>query len=293
MSSAPAFFRWWRLLGLRHSTMMFGWCSPLQRLRRAMQNPRLTGPYCGSFHSRPRGNLSPRQRDRDTLGAMRITKFTHSCVRVEKHGSVLVLDPGNFSSPEEIREALEGAEYLMVTHEHPDHYFREPVHEVLNDHTDIQVYATQSAADELRESVKNPERIHSVQGEEEFDVGPFGIRTFGGQHALIHPLIPTIQNVGFMIDDDVYHPGDSLIVPHHITVKHLLLPIHAPWNKLQEVVDFLASVRPQRAFPIHDGLMAENGHAMLTKHLENFGTKYGSEYVRLRPGDSLNLEETS
>ena len=39
------------------------------------------------------------------------------------------------------------------------------------------------------------------------------MRTFGGQHALIHPSIPIVANVGYLIDDAVYHPGDSFIVP--------------------------------------------------------------------------------
>ncbi|WP_030014726.1 MBL fold metallo-hydrolase [Curtobacterium sp. S6] len=224
---------------------------------------------------------------------MRLTKYTHSCIRLDKDGSVLVLDPGNFSSADEIREALDDASFLLITHEHPDHYERETVHAVLNERRDLQVYATQTAADELREAVSNPERIHAVHGEEEFDAGPYHVRTFGGQHALIHPLIPTIQNVGFLIDDNLYHPGDSLIVPHQIRVQNLLIPIHAPWNKLHEVVDFLASVRPKRAFPIHDAMLAENGQGMLTKHATNFGAKYGSQYERLLPGETVTLEETS
>lgn len=224
---------------------------------------------------------------------MKLTKYSHSCVRLEKDGSVLVFDPGNFSSAEEIREALDGASFLLITHEHPDHYERETVHEVLNQRPDLEVYATQTSAEELRAAVSNPERIHVAHGEEEFEVGPYRLRTFGGQHALIHPLIPTIQNVGFLVDDNLYHPGDSLIVPHQIQVETLLVPVYAPWNKLHEVVDFLASVRAKRAFPIHDALLAENGQGMLTKHMTNFGAKYGTQYERLVPGDTLTLEEAS
>ena len=31
---------------------------------------------------------------------MRLTKYTHACVRLEKPGSVLVIDPGTFSEVE-------------------------------------------------------------------------------------------------------------------------------------------------------------------------------------------------
>src|SRR5689334_17707999 len=48
---------------------------------------------------------------------VRITKFTHSCVRIEDTGRVLVIDPGVWSEP----GALLGAHAVLVTHEHVDH----------------------------------------------------------------------------------------------------------------------------------------------------------------------------
>ena len=48
---------------------------------------------------------------------MRVTKFTHSCLRIESDGAVLVVDPGVFSEP----RALTGADAVLITHEHVDH----------------------------------------------------------------------------------------------------------------------------------------------------------------------------
>ncbi len=48
---------------------------------------------------------------------MRLTRFTHSCVRLEVDGRVLVIDPGIWSEP----RALDGADAVLVTHEHVDH----------------------------------------------------------------------------------------------------------------------------------------------------------------------------
>ena len=52
---------------------------------------------------------------------MRITKFTHSCVRLETEAGRLVVDPGVFSGSDELEQALDGVDALLVTHEHPDH----------------------------------------------------------------------------------------------------------------------------------------------------------------------------
>lgn len=48
---------------------------------------------------------------------MRTTEYTHSCVRLEQHGAVLVIDPGTWSEP----RALAGADAVLVSHEHTDH----------------------------------------------------------------------------------------------------------------------------------------------------------------------------
>ena len=50
---------------------------------------------------------------------MLLTKFTHACVRLEKDGTAIVLDPGTFS---EVEEAVDGAAAVLITHEHADHF---------------------------------------------------------------------------------------------------------------------------------------------------------------------------
>jgi hypothetical protein len=49
---------------------------------------------------------------------MRLTKHGHACVTVEKDGRRIVLDPGELT-PE---DATVGAEAVLITHEHFDHF---------------------------------------------------------------------------------------------------------------------------------------------------------------------------
>ncbi len=49
---------------------------------------------------------------------MKLTKYTHSCIKLEKDGKVLLVDPGNFAED----AAFEGVDAILVTHEHPDHF---------------------------------------------------------------------------------------------------------------------------------------------------------------------------
>lgn len=218
---------------------------------------------------------------------MKLTKFTHACVRLEKDGGVLVLDPGTFS---ETDAALAGADAVLITHEHGDHVDVDAVTEALLSNVGLRLYAPDGVAATLRSKAPDAaDRIHTAAEGEDFDVAGFHVRCFGGQHALIHPQIPVVANVGYLVDANVYHPGDSFAVPDGIEVATLLVPIHAPWNKISEVVDFVISVRAPRAFPIHDALLNDTGKGLIEGHVTRIGARYGTEYQHLSSGDSVEV----
>jgi L-ascorbate metabolism protein UlaG (beta-lactamase superfamily) len=219
---------------------------------------------------------------------MLLTKFSHSCVRLEHDGGVVVIDPGTFF---EVEDALEGADAVLVTHEHADHLDVDRVVAVLAADSAVELWAPQGVADTVSGllGAAAGQRIHAVAGGEVFAVAGFAVRTFGGQHALIHPLIPLVANVGFLVDGTLYHPGDSLIVPDGVEVDTLLVPVHAPWSKLAEVVDFVTSVRATRAFQIHDALLNETGLGMVEGHVARLGERYGTAFRHLAVGESVEL----
>ncbi|MHA7222793.1 MBL fold metallo-hydrolase [Arthrobacter sp. RHLT1-20] len=218
---------------------------------------------------------------------MLLTKFTHACVRLEKDGRALVFDPGTFS---ETAQALAGADAVLITHEHTDHIDVDAVVAALLGSDSLQLFAPAGVAAQLREKAAQAgSRIHTVAPGEDFEAAGFAVRSFGGQHALIHPQIPVVANIGYFVDSNVYHPGDSFIVPDGVEVRTLLVPIHAPWNKVGEVVDFVIGVRAPKAFPIHDALLNESGRGLVEGHVTRFGAKYGTEYRHLSSGDSVEV----
>jgi len=72
------------------------------------------------------------------------------------------------------------------------------------------------------------------------------------------PDIPRITNIGFLVDGHVFHPGDALTVPEE-PVATLLLPVHAPWSKISEVIDYVRAVGADQAFGVHDALLSDVG----------------------------------
>lgn len=57
---------------------------------------------------------------------------------------------------------------------------------------------------------------------------PFTLRFFGGTHAVIHASIPVVDNLGVLIDDELYYAGDSFTVPEGVDVDVLAVPAGAP-----------------------------------------------------------------
>lgn len=225
---------------------------------------------------------------------MKLTKYTHSSVRIENDGHVLVIDPGNFSPEGEHAEALQGAEYLFITHAHPDHFHAPSVLSIIAQRiaegNPLKIWTVPDVAKVILEA--SPEAEVTVVGADtEFAIPGFDVKTFGGQHALIHPLIPVIRNVGYLFNNSLYHPGDSLVVPHRVKAQTVLVPIHAPWSKVQEVIDFVIATGAQRVVPIHNGMINANGTGIIEGLVTNFGGKYGTELKHLNPGESIEVED--
>lgn len=220
---------------------------------------------------------------------MLLTKYTHSCIRLERDSHVLVIDPGTFS---EAKVALEGAHHVLITHEHPDHVDAEVVLEALRANSGLELFAPHSVASDLRARAGDSSaasRIIDVMPESALDLPAFNVKTFGGQHALIHPLMPLVANIGYLINDDVYHPGDSFVVPHGLQPKTLLVPVHAPWSKTAEVIDFVIAARAAKAYQIHEALLNQTGLNMVEGHVKRIGSYYGTEFQHLDTGDAVEL----
>jgi L-ascorbate metabolism protein UlaG (beta-lactamase superfamily) len=211
---------------------------------------------------------------------MKLTKKTHACVRLEKDGRTLVLDPGGFSEA----DAAVGGEAILVTHEHPDHFNEERLRAALEADPAARIWTLKAVAEKI--SAAFPGRVHTVGHGDTFSAAGFDIQVHGELHAVIHPDIPRITNVGYLVDGGrLFHPGDALTVPDH-AVETLMLPVMAPWNKISEVIDYVREVGPQRAYDIHDALLTDLARPIYDNQIGALG---GTEHLRLTPGASAEI----
>lgn len=215
-----------------------------------------------------------------SMTTMKLTKKSHACVRLEKDGRTLVLDPGGFSEA----DAAVGAEAILVTHEHPDHFDEERLRAALDANPAAEVWTLRSVAEKI--SAAFPGRVHTVGHGDTFTAAGFDVQVHGELHAVIHPDIPRITNVGYLIDGGrVFHPGDALTVPGR-AVETLMLPVMAPWSKISEVIDYVREVKPQRAYDIHDALLTDLARPIYDRQIGALG---GARHLRLAPGESTAL----
>ena len=111
--------------------------------------------------------------------------------------------------------------------------------------------------------------VHRVVPGDSFTAAGFPVRVFGGLHAEIHPELPRVPNLAFFVENGgVYHPGDSFDVPTGVEVQTLFVPVSGPWLKISEAVEFVRAVGPGQAYSLHDGLMNEVGHGVVTPTMQ-------------------------
>lgn len=182
---------------------------------------------------------------------MQLTHFGHSCLLAEFGQTKILFDPGSFAHG---FEGITGLSAILVTHQHPDHVDVSRLPALLDGNPAAGLYADPQTTAQLGGVCT------AVHVGDELAIGQLSIRAVGGVHAVIHPEIPVIENISFLVGDGEHparlmHPGDALFVPDE-QVDVLATPAAAPWMKISEAVDYLRAVAPARAVPIHQGIVA-------------------------------------
>lgn len=210
-------------------------------------------------------------------GESTITHLGHSSLAIEKGDEMLVIDPGNLSRHERVRDARA----VLVTHAHPDHIVAEAL-----DGSDAEVWGPQEVIDLLAEAGIPAAQLHVVSPGDTFSAAGFTVTAFGGTHAAVYPGLPVLQNNAYLINEELFHPGDSFTTaPDPAKVRVLFTPIAAPWLKLAETIDFVRAHPTADIVPIHDAILSPAGIGITDGVLQR--TLGDRNYRRLAYDESL------
>jgi L-ascorbate metabolism protein UlaG (beta-lactamase superfamily) len=173
---------------------------------------------------------------------------------------------------------------IVITHEHADHWTSDHLDRILGTFPGIPIYGPEGVAKAAADY-----DITIVRPGDVMEVEPFRLEFFGGRHALIHESVPVVDNVGVLVNDEFYYPGDSYAVPEGREVKLLAAPVGAPWLKIGEAMDFVLAVAPRRVFGTHDLTLSVAGRDTGRLRLGWAAEQHGGELVNLDPGDSTDV----
>lgn len=219
---------------------------------------------------------------------MTITKYLHSCVVLEEFGKRLIFDPGAFVFIEEKfkPEDIGPVDVVIVTHSHPDHFFPDALKALqamrpftLVASADI-IKAATDAGLECTMEYALPGEVKNIEG--------FTVQAFDVPHERIPMECP--HNMGYKINNLVYHPGDSYLVSSGLgPVKVLMLPNGGPWATTKQTVEFAEKIKPTMAIPIHDAMHKDFWLERLHASMSGWMQDRGVEYKPLGPGESLEV----
>lgn len=209
---------------------------------------------------------------------MKITKYIHSCLVIEKAADKILFDPGLFTFAEgKVKPSqFQDIQTIIITHKHPDHIDGDSLRKILDENENATVLANSDIAKMLTEKDIEAEVFESG----ERAVGSFSIEALDAPHEkILADELP--QNTAYIIDDQIIHPGDSYSknLYERKGTSILCLPTMAPWTTEIATYDFAVGMSPEFVVPIHDGYA--KGFFLKSRY-ENFKKYFDKKNIKFQ-----------
>lgn len=206
---------------------------------------------------------------------MKVTKYNHSCLLIEDTERNTLIDPGKYSENVLIPERLPKLDYLIITHDHMDHFSMPLVKKIATLFPNINIITTTSIVEQLI----NEHVEATTEGDEYITVQEVPHERNWG----ITPPKNILVTVGGLIT----HPGDSHTFD--TTTDVLALPITAPWGSTTAAVDLAQKLKPNVIIPIHDYMLKDDSRKTLYEWLEAFLQPQGIKLMKVESGQPFEV----
>ncbi|MCI7093573.1 MAG: MBL fold metallo-hydrolase [Lachnospiraceae bacterium] len=180
-----------------------------------------------------------------------IEVFTQSSIRITYGDRRIYIDPF------QMREAPKDADFILITHDHYDHFSPEDIEKVSNGKSVLIVPAKMLPQAEKVSSIV--EEIHSVMPGEHYGISGLEFDTVAAYNNL-KPFHPKSAGwVGYILQIDgqrIYVSGDTDMNRDNRDVKCdiALVPIGGTYTMdAKKAAEFINTIRPTVAIPTHYG----------------------------------------
>lgn len=211
---------------------------------------------------------------------MKVTKFVHSCLLVETSEINVLIDPGNFTWHSHLLQVndLPSLNYIVITHEHPDHYDENGLQKLSHRFPHAQIITNNSLAVKVKElGLPNP--IHA--GSED------NLVVFEAKHEPLPLDMPNVINIGVHVADRLTHTGDSYDLEHCREI--LALPISGPFASYKQALDVVVKLKPRVVLPLHDWEWHKAARENRYSRAEELLKKYDIEFIELENAEPVEL----
>lgn len=217
---------------------------------------------------------------------MKISKYLHSCLVFELDGYKILFDPGDYSFIEGLvtPQMFADVNVIVITHIHPDHFVIDILKSII-DASGAQVITNSQVGQQLdKAGIK-----YTILEDATVHLGPFKLQAFPVQHSLIMDN-PLPQMIGFLINDKVLHPVDSMEdkLLEFKNIELLIMVTMAPFASEVMITAFADKLQPRQILPVHDGyakqFFIEKRYTAYVKHFDRLGIKFHEVY---KVGDSI------
>jgi L-ascorbate metabolism protein UlaG (beta-lactamase superfamily) len=211
---------------------------------------------------------------------MKITKYVHSCLLVETLKQTVLIDPGGYSRDSHLlRPArLNRLDYIVITHEHPDHYNEAFLKELSAKFPHAEIITNEDLAKQIV-AQKLPNRI--VTGSQP------DIEVFEVAHEPLPLKIPAPLNIGVHIEGLLTHPGDAFTLKSSRDV--LALSLAAPWGSLKQALEAAVKLKPKMVLPVHDWPWQKAARQSMYDMSKELLEPHGIKFIELENGTPVEL----
>lgn len=213
---------------------------------------------------------------------MELTLYPQSCMVLSAGGKRLLVDYGSFAAATYSLDAIGPIDAAIYTHRHGDHLVVEAAQQLLAAGVPVHGNADVQAA--------IGQDISVIAPGDSFEAARIPITAVDVPHChMVDGSEAGVEHTGFVIQEKLLLPGDSVKVPDGVRVSHIATPIFGPDISFRDAYEQVQKSGARVAIPVHYEVAGLNPESF--RVLGSLGGELPFEYLPLEYGAPHHLWE--